>query len=226
MLKSSHFQWRNVDVYLATPTTDALQYIALLSPAEQQHAQAFRFAKDRELYIAAHVFLRRCLSLHAPLTPAAWQFSTNHYGKPFITNPGYEALQFNLSHTHGLIACAVVWHQPVGIDVEIHKPLADLESLTQYAFSTTEAQDVIAQPNTQQQTTRFFTYWTLKEAYIKARGMGLALPLQAFTFSPNAAQQWQVTYTAAWAYQDENWSFFSQEIAATHHLALAICAQN
>src|SRR5690606_33310169 len=90
-------------------------------------------------------------------------------------------LVFNLSHTDGLIACAVSRGREVGVDVEwLDRRGGDIDVADRF-FSRYEVQALYAQPP-ERRRDRFFRYWTLKESYIKARGMGLALPLDRFSF--------------------------------------------
>lgn len=220
-------------VYIHLLQPDAPSYSnvdnSILSGEEIQRLVAFRFQRDRELYRAAHLFLRQVLSRYAPLAPAQWQFSRNAYGKPAIANPDYTDLRFNLSHTHGLIACAVTQRYAIGVDVETIKPLIDLPALCQYAFTTDEAADVLAKASHPQQTDRFYRYWTLKEAYIKARGMGLSLPLQQFGFSQNANNGWQLMCAPALQDTPENWQYDTCRISPEHYLAYCVeaeCAAN
>ena len=195
----------------------------LLSLAERQRAQAFRFPKDRDLYVAAHIFLRRVLSQYAPLAAAHWQFNHNAYGKPSIANVGYDWLQFNLSHTQGMIACAVVRGRAVGVDIEQINRLCDLPSLCQYVLTPIEATDVLAASLPHEQTERFFTYWTLKEAYIKARGMGLQLPLQQFAFLRGNLTNWCLSLDPSLQNTEENWQFNAYR--AGNNYCLAYCVQ-
>ncbi len=191
----------------------------ILDLEERQQAQAFRFQRDRDLYTAAHLFLRRILSCYASLSPDRWQFSRNAYGKPALADPAYGWLQFNLSHTHGLIACAVARDRAVGVDVEGIRNLSDLPGLCRYAFAPVETADVLATLGQQAQTERFFSYWTLKEAYIKARGMGFSLPLQQFAFQYMTGR-WQLFCEPA---GDGHW--YSDTIRIGEH-CLAYCVQS
>lgn len=211
-----------IHIHLLRPEgyVDAASASSTLGQEEHQQAQAFRFQRDRDLYLAAHLFLRRVLSRYAPVTPEAWHFSRNAYGKPAIANPAYDWLQFNLSHTHGLVACAVTRERAVGVDVESLRNLSDLPSLCRYAFAPVETADVLATPN--QQLERFFSYWTLKEAYIKARGMGLNLPLQQFAFIQHTVGHWQLHCEPAAQDEGKNWQFDTARIG---QYALAYCIQ-
>ncbi|WMP19450.1 4'-phosphopantetheinyl transferase family protein [Thiothrix lacustris] len=211
-----------IHLYWEKPEAISLAKTDWLNAAEQQRANAFRFRQDRDLYVAAHIFLRQTLSQQADIHPAEWQFVSNAYGKPAITNPGYEGLQFNLSHTKGLLACTVCQGRSVGIDVERCKPLQHLASLCQSALSPSESADVLSNSTHEMQQQRFFTYWTLKEAYIKARGMGLSLPLQEFTFTQASDGQWRLHCEPALHDSGAHWWFLSLPIENSHHLALAV----
>lgn len=214
---------KDVHIHLCRPERFAAGGEDSLDAAERGRAGAFKFDKDRDLYIAAHVFLRRVLSRYAPVTPENWRFVNNAYGKPTIANPGYEWLRFNLSHTGGRVACAVARNRAVGVDVEQHKPLGDLPSLCRYAFSPLEAEDVLSARLPGEQEQRFFSYWTLKEAYIKARGMGLSLPLQQFSFVREGQQGWRLEYAPGFQDDGETWQFSTRRLGESH--ALAYCVQ-
>jgi 4'-phosphopantetheinyl transferase len=194
----------------------------MLDSAEQQRAQSFKFKKDRDLYVAAHVFLRQVLSCYAAVPKKDWQFISNTYGKPAIANPSYGWLQFNLSHAHGRVACAVARNRAVGVDVEQRKYLGDLPLLCRYAFSPVEADHVLSAQHGDEQQQRFFCYWTLKEAYIKARGMGLSLPLQQFSFVQDTHQNWQLHYSPNFQDDGKNWQFSSCRLGKDHHLAYCV----
>lgn len=211
----------SVVIHLSAPHNIDLAGEQWLDQHELSRANAFKFAQDRALYVAAHSFLRQSLSHYAPLTPDAWRFVHNAYGKPAIANQGYQALQFNLSHTQGLIACAISHTHTVGVDVEQRKTLADLAALCRYAFTPQETAHVLAQHSVTTQEKHFFTYWTLKEAYIKAKGMGLSIPLQDFYFSHNQQQQWQIHTTKELEAQNQHWQF-NTFATQQHHLAIAI----
>jgi 4'-phosphopantetheinyl transferase len=213
----------DVHIHLCRPEGFAADGKNLLNKAERERADAFKFDKDRDLYIAAHVFLRQVLSRYAPVPPENWQFVNNAYGKPAIANAGYERLRFNLAHTGGRVACAVARNRAVGVDVEQHKCLGDLPALCRYAFSPLEAEDVLSARLPGEQEQRFFSYWTLKEAYIKARGMGLSLPLQQFSFVREDHQGWRLEYAQGFQDDGETWQFDTRRLGENH--ALAYCVQ-
>jgi 4'-phosphopantetheinyl transferase len=213
-----------IHIHLLRPEFCVDAYKATLDSSEQQRAQAFKFSKDRDLYVAAHVFLRQVLSRYACVPAKAWQFSCNRYGKPAIANPGHQWLQFNLAHTKGMVACAVARNRAVGVDVEHRKYLEDLPSLCHQAFSPIEARAVLAHQLPDDREHCFFNYWTLKEAYIKARGLGLSLPLQTFSFVQKADQSWYLQHGLNFPDDGENWYMGTRLLAGD--LYLAYCIQN
>jgi len=177
-----------VHIYFAYPETiqnpsllDA--YECLLSSDEHTRLHRYHFAKHRHHYLIAHALLRTTLSYYDPREPAAWQFNHNEYGKPMLAPDQHPMpmLQFNLSHTDGLVACAIVQKQMVGIDVENMHSQVNAAELATRILSPVE-QAAFAKVPAHQQTQRFLEYWTLKEAYIKARGMGLSLALDGFSW--------------------------------------------
>lgn len=157
------------------------RYERLLSADELQRMRRFVRAEDAHLYLVSHALLRLTLSRYADAPPESWQFEANEYGRPQIVAPECgKALQFNLSHTRGLAACGVRWGGLVGVDVEnAGRPSSGVDVASHY-FSPQEAADLRAAPLAER-AGRFFDYWTLKEAYLKARGVGLSLPLADFS---------------------------------------------
>lgn len=192
---------------------------AMLDATEQQRAKRFIYDKDRQLFVTAHVFLRETLSHYAPIEPADWTFQTNDYGKPAISNPGYENLQFNLSHTQGLVAVAVTQGKAVGVDVEQSTRNVDLQSLSRHVFAPSEVDDVLSVDESAIQRKKFFTYWTLKEAYIKARGRGLSLPLKKFWFCPTSTNQWHLNCAPSLEDQGDQWLCHAISLSQDYFLA-------
>jgi 4'-phosphopantetheinyl transferase len=156
---------------------------ALLTPDELERSGSFRYERDRRLFLATRVLVRTVLSNYSEVSPADWRFTRNEHGKPLISAPTVTPpIHFNLTNTPGLVVCAVsVAHEAVGIDAErIDREVKAIELADRY-FSLSEASRLRASP-TAEQLELFFAYWTLKESYIKARGLGLTLPLGQFSF--------------------------------------------
>ena len=226
-----------VHIHLSTPESINLGLAMCLDRTEQSRSQTFQFIDDRKLYVTAHIFLRQVLSHHAPLPPAAWTFATHAHGKPYISNTGYQHLHFSLSHTRGRLACAVSTHAPLGIDVERVRPLDQIENLCRQVLTPLEYYDLLKKPHAHREPT-FFRYWTLKEAYIKALGMGLSLPLQSFFLTPEQKlpdgwQTWRLHYLAhdpahgstEAAIPASSWQCSALALDSGHALALAIPTQ-
>ncbi|ATA56050.1 phosphopantetheinyl transferase [Variovorax boronicumulans] len=157
---------------------------ALLSAQELSKQARFHFARDRHRELLTRTLVRSVLSRYAPVVPHAWQFTSNAFGRPRIGAPdALEAvgLNFNLSHTDGLIVLAVARHIELGVDTENIERKAALDVANHY-FSPAEARALDALPAAFQ-AERFFELWTLKESYIKARGLGLQIPLDSFGFA-------------------------------------------
>ena len=166
----------------AIPDDELSALAEQLSPCERERCRRFVVAQDRRDFTAAHALLRRVLSLHGGKLPSEWKFETNRYGKPRIASAEAPALLFNLSHTRGLVACAVAIGAELGIDVEAIHETALPREIASHFFSQTELRQLAA-CSPADYAHRFIEFWTLKEAYIKAIGTGLSHPLDSFSFS-------------------------------------------
>lgn len=172
-------------VWLARPDNvlDAQQrtrYLDLLSEAERIRHERFHFEIHRNLFLVSHALLRTSLSRYADVSPEDWQFSEGEFGRPEISaGDGAPVLRFNLSHTEGLAACLVCREIDCGVDVERLNRVKDLDGVARRVFTTAERDDLRSREGDSLQG-RFTDYWTLKEAYMKARGKGFQLPPQSF----------------------------------------------
>ncbi|MCY1213227.1 4'-phosphopantetheinyl transferase superfamily protein [compost metagenome] len=196
---------------------------ALLSAEELSKQERFHFARDRHRYLLTRTLVRSVLSRYAPAAPQAWQFTSNAFGRPRINAPDIPeavGLNFNLSHTDGLIVLAVARHIELGVDTENIERKAALDVASHY-FSPAEARALDALPPALQ-AERFFELWTLKESYIKARSLGLQIPLDSFGFALDAPG------TIGFALADsrtgdaapQRWNFWQLRPAPTHLVAL------
>lgn len=216
-------------VWIADPLTInpqqlVAQYFPLLDADEREHYQRFHFERDRLHYLAAHALLRVALSHYTHYKPAQWRFIQVAYGKPEIAMtsdlpPLSHKLSFNLSHTQGLVACVIANDFPCGIDVEEIRPMQEMRSVAEMVFSNAEiafleAQDEATLPR------NFFALWTLKEAYIKATGLGFSAPLKQISFSVNMPQP-SVDFHADLKEDPAQWLFHQHKPTASHQLAVA-----
>lgn len=164
----------------------------VLNDAEQRRAASFKFDQHRHLYIVAHVFLRKVLSYHAGIAMQHWQFYQNSHGKPYIENTPFQSIQFNLSHTQGMIVCAINKKYAVGVDVEWPRPLKYMESMSRRHYTAHEYTDLFSRNTADKQLHRFYTYWTLKESLVKALGCGLSMPLKKIGLIQSTTGHWML----------------------------------
>jgi 4'-phosphopantetheinyl transferase len=158
-------------------------YRKLLSQEEVDRARRFRFERDRCAFLVSYWILRTALTWCVPgVHPGDWVFVRAPKGRPEIDQPAVVPwLRFNLSHTSGFVACVVMAEVDCGVDVEAMTPLPDLESLCRRVLAPSERTDIAALPDAER-ACRFFRLWTLKEAYAKARGLGVSLPFERLSF--------------------------------------------
>jgi 4'-phosphopantetheinyl transferase len=151
----------------------------LLSEDERERWQRFKFEKNRREYLATHALARIALSHHLGVSPDALRFKFNAHGKPSI-DPEC-GLRFNLSNSLGLVVCLISEGAEVGVDVESRARSASIAEVGPRMFSLSEREQ-LENLRENEKREHALRLWTLKEAYIKARGMGLALPLNEFSF--------------------------------------------
>jgi 4'-phosphopantetheinyl transferase len=158
------------------------RYDALLSPEERARQARFRFAKDQRRHLVTRALVRTVLSRYAAVRPEDWAFSAAEHGRPSICAPRVvPPLEFNISHAADLVVLAVTSGRTLGIDTEsIESRTFDIDGLDRY-FAPEESAALLSLPAGERRR-RFFELWTLKESYIKARGMGLSMRLDAFRF--------------------------------------------
>lgn len=155
---------------------------ALLDEAERVRADRFHFIHDRQSYIAAHALARATLSTVVDRAPVDWRFETNQFGKPeAVLQARDPPIRFSLSHSRGLAAVAVTLVEDIGIDVEWMKRGNLTRELALDIFAPAECR-IIEECAEDDLDETLFAFWTLKEAYVKAVGKGLSIPLESFAF--------------------------------------------
>jgi 4'-phosphopantetheinyl transferase len=199
-------------------------YLQLLSEPERAKWQRFVAEDARLQYLVSRALVRTTLSRYAEVPERAWQFETNRYGRPHISQPqGLRKFRFNLSNTTGLVVCAVAEDCDIGVDVENSARDLDTDALAPSVFAPMELTDFFVQGTPGDRRNRFFSYWTLKEAYMKARGMGLSLPLDSFWFDLGGSSP-LLHVTDRCGDQPERWRFYQYAPTAEHRMAIAAAA--
>lgn len=179
-------------------------YESLLSDAERERLGRFRFERHRHEYLLTRALVRTTLSHYLPVQPADWRFSHNAYGKPETDPPC--GLRFNLSNSPGLVACVVSCGGEVGVDVEPWQRAGDILGLAEEVFSPQELAGIRRLAG-QPQEDRGLSLWTLKESYVKARGMGLSLPLREFSFVFDGSAPIRLRFAPGFGDWPERWRF-------------------
>jgi 4'-phosphopantetheinyl transferase len=200
------------------------KYRCLLSPDETERQQRFCFEKHRHQFLVAHALVRTMLSRFSGTAPEKFRFNKNRYGRPEIADAeNTPPVRFNLTHTDGLIACAVVLKHDIGVDVEDMERKTITPGLAERFFSGREVQDLnrLSEPGKRD---RFFDYWTLKESYIKARGMGLSIPLDQFSFYLKENEPVHISFDPRLDDDPNCWQFWLMRPTGRHKAALSVCS--
>jgi 4'-phosphopantetheinyl transferase len=188
-----------------------------LSVDERDRMQRFHAAHHRHAYLIGHALVRGALARELDCDPAELKFVSNPYGKPSVVLPSSHAkLEFNLSHTEGLSVVAVSRVSRVGCDVEsLNRSGLDVEIARRF-FTLEESQEIVTHPPARQ-IRRLLSYWTLKEAYIKAEGQGLSMGLDTFYFSLKENQSPRLMLKSGAQQPSATWQF-KQVILSDHYL--------
>lgn len=200
--------------------------LKLLNDDERKRYERFVFEKDKRVLLAARYLLRSLLSAYHPqIRPESWVFEFNDNGKPEVSREQLsKPIQFNLSHTRNNVALAFSTESRLGIDMESFDRDSDLAKLARYSFSEKELSQIEGLAKDEFRD-RFFSLWTLKEAYMKADGRGMSLPLKSFSFIYDANNERLTELRSEHITKDENWLFWQYETNLDSFLSIAICPQ-
>jgi len=199
-------------------------YGELLNDTEKEEESRLHYARDRNRYRITRALVRTVLSRYAPVDPRDWAFSTSAYGEPHIVNaqsPG-GCLSFSVSHTEGLIVVGVAKGRSLGVDVE-NLATGDVSiDIANHYFAPQEVA-TLREVSWEKRTYRFFEYWTLKESYVKARGMGFSLPLDRFSFQFADDHGVDLVIDPELGDESSRWQFWQFQPTPEH--VLAACAE-
>ena len=198
------------------------RYAAMLTTEERARHDRFAFARDRHQFLVTRGVLRTLVAGYLEIEPAACTFVADQYGRPSLAPAlGDGTLEFNVSHTHGLVACGFARQREIGVDVEDVARAAVDADLPRRFFSPLEVEALEALP-LPARTGKFFDYWTLKEAYIKARGLGLSLPLDGFSMLLDGGGPPRIRFADSIEDDPETWQFAQFDPSPRHRMAVAV----
>jgi 4'-phosphopantetheinyl transferase len=197
----------------------------ILSPDERERADRFRFEADRRRCVIGRAHLRLLLGEILDLPASGLRFEYDEFGKPGLTSMQRLPLQFNVSHSDDLILIAIAMGRAVGIDVERIRTDLDVDGIAERFFSADECK-TLASLSGHGRYEAFFTCWTRKEAYVKARGVGLSLPLDQFdvSFLPN--EEPRLLATRHDPAEARRWKLFGLDLSSDYAAALAAPGSN
>ncbi len=210
-------------IELDRPEAEVHALAANLGPDEQARAGRFVARQHRHRFRVARGMLRRILSAYCAVAPEALEFRYGAHGKPELDRPG--APHFNLSHSGKYAMLAVTDTGPVGVDIELARPLRDMQAVARRFFSAAEC-EVFFALTPRAQRSAFYRCWTRKEAYIKALGTGLFTPLESFDVSLAAGQPARLLAIGGDAGAAAEWTLLDPGAPAGYAAALAVHARD
>ena len=200
-------------------TLERLQ--STLSSTELSQYRRYAFPEHAHLYLVAHGLLRQVLSCYTDVAPADWLFERTAHGRPEIANPGAPPLRFNLTHTAGLVACVVTLVDDCGIDAEQITSRHNPSGVAKRMFSEIETR-ALERLQGEAYLEHFFSRWTLREAYVKARGIGISFPTRKLTFTVKRDNSAEVSFHPTIDDRRDNWHFQLFKPTGEHITAIAL----
>ena len=213
-------------VSLQIPSDDLHRLTTYLSPDEEKRVQKFHFEKDKRDYCACRGTLRVILGAYLKQNPASLSFSHNDLGKPFLSeNTEANKLLFNLSHSRSMALYCLSRGRRVGIDLEyIHSEIVE-GLLNEHVFSSRETTKLQALPE-KEQIKAFFDCWTRKEAFSKALGKGISIPMNQFEVSFVPGEPPRLLHTEWSTEEPDLWEIVDLNIDRRYSAALAVEGRN
>lgn len=205
-----------------TDTALVSQYYEMLNKDEKAKMERLYFDRHKHQYLVTRAMVRTVLSLYEEdIPPENWRFVLNEYGKPFIGNSALSLpLCFNISHTEKMVVMAVTLNRDIGVDVEyLPREGLTLELACKF-FSEHEVKYLLNLPRNKQKT-RFYDLWTLKEAYTKACGMGLSIPLNEFSYLISDSGNISIDFHDLREDDSKAWKFWQVHPNEEHKIAVA-----
>ena len=222
MASPPHLARDHVRVWYA-PTTDLAdppvleRALTWLGADERVRYDRFSGDEDRRMFLLGRVMARALVADALGVAATGWRWRDGAHGRPEIADPP-TALQFNLAHSAGLVVCALAVGRDVGVDVEDLARRRVEPAVVRRYCSLEEIRDIEGQLDRWHD--RFLRYWTLKEAYLKARGLGISVTLADLSFSSDDTQP-RIVLTRSLQGADERWMFHLAQPTGQHLIAVA-----
>jgi 4'-phosphopantetheinyl transferase len=206
-------------VWLNSGPATGLACRAVLSGAEIERADRFAFEHLTRAYEVAHGALRLLLAVYLQCAPVDVEFTVGPRGKPEFRK--FPWLRFNMAHSRDLALYAFASDCAVGIDVEEIREMPDLESVALNYFCRAQTEELLSIRTSAARSDAFFRCWTRKEAYIKAVGEGLYLPLDEFQVTLREGDPARFVHIGNDVKEAERWNLHDVDLASNYTGALA-----
>jgi len=219
-------QSSDLHIWIADSAADDFAPVSLegtLNSTELARANRFRFQKHRDQFVFSQGVLRNILSQYLQMPPRHIRFESNDFGKPFLANPlpSFRRLEFNMSHSETLVLVGVTMERLVGVDTEFVRRIDGIDSVSANYFTASEC-DLIRSVPANQKDHVFYVCWTRKEAFIKAVGKGLSIPLRSFDTSMAIGAPGRFIETSDDCPHVEKWWLSDLQISREYVAAFAI----
>ena len=216
---------REAHIWLVTPESvhnpAILQHCRdILNEEERNKLDRFVRPEDSHTYLVSHALVRKVLSRYAGIAPSNWRFVTGKHGRPEIVSGNQPRLRFNLTHTSGLAACIVTLDDDCGIDAEQLRARSNPLGVARRMFSAPEL-DQLRRHEGRNFLEYFYTCWTLREAYVKARGIGISFPTRQLRFNVDG-ENISVEFDSTIDDCEGDWNFRLIRPDTGHIVALAL----
>ena len=194
----------------------------MLEKHERERALRFHADRDRNRYVLTRAFVREVLSQYVPIAPDQWRFGASAYGRPVILNElgAAASIRFNLTHTDGLILLAIGCDCQLGVDAEC--TLREVPAGLAATVLTGAEQATLSALAEGPRQRRFFDLWTLKESYMKARGLGLSIPPATLHFGLDPDGAIRFSPAGEQGANGAGWRFLQWSPGAHHRAALCV----
>lgn len=211
--------WR---LFLDLPVDGVQALRGFLAEDEIERADRFHQETDRTRFIIGRGLLKCLLARYLNVRPNEIRFQYNPWGKPYLSPEIHpSAPMFNFSHSQDLALCALSRDRMVGVDIEHVRPMAEYPDIAERFFSTQEIDAIAARPEPMRQRA-FFSCWTQKEAFVKALGQGLSIPLNRFELPVGSPDITSVTYEGFGSLETSRWSLRALNLGADYVGAIAV----